>query len=64
MPMGPYSHHHHMWMCTSMKGESLPLITNEPVEFKKQTFEVQDCKKFTNHFRGICKIYQKSIKEN
>ena len=26
--------------------------------------EVRDCKKITNHFRGICRIYPILIKEN
>ena len=29
------------------------LITDEPIEFEKQPVEVQDCRKITNHFRGI-----------
>ena len=30
--------------------ENWQLVTNEPVE-------VQDCRKITNRFRGICRIY-------
>ena len=37
---------------------------NEPVEFVKEPVEVQDCRKITVHFRGIYRIYPKSIKEN
>ena len=41
-----------------MIGENRQLfVTNEPVE-------VQDCKKITDHFRGICGIYFNLIKEN
>ena len=37
---------------------------NEPVEFEKQPVEVQNCKKFTNYFRGIHRIYPNLIKGN
>ena len=40
-----------------MIGENRQLITDEPVE-------VQDCKKITDHFRGIHGIYPNLIKEN
>ena len=33
-----------------MIGEIRQLVTYEPVE-------VQDCRKFTYYFRGICRIY-------
>ena len=45
-------------------GENWQLITDEPVEFEKSTIEVQDCKKFIDRFRGICKIYPNLRKEN
>ena len=41
----------------SMIGENRQLVTNELVE-------VQDRRKITDHFRGIYRIYPKSIKEN
>ena len=41
----------------SMIGENRQLVTNEPVE-------VKDCKKITDHFRGIYKTYPNLIKEN
>ena len=40
------------------------LVTNEPVEFENWLVEIQDCKKITDHFRGICRIFPNSIKEN
>jgi hypothetical protein len=46
-----------------MIGENGQLVTNEPVEFKKQPVEVQDCKKITDQFRGICRIYPNLIEE-
>ena len=47
-----------------MIGEHWKLVTNEPVEFEKELVEVQDYKKITNHFKGICKICPNLIKEN
>ena len=47
-----------------MIGENRQLVTNEPVEFKKQLVEVQDYKKITDQFRRIYKIYPNLIKEN
>ena len=44
--------------------ENQQLVTNEPVEFEKFPVEVQDCKKITDHFREIYKIYPNLIKEN
>ena len=29
-----------------------------------QLFEVGDCRKITNHFRGICRVYPNFIKQN
>ena len=48
----------------AMIGESRRLVTNEPVEFEKSPVEVQDCRKITDHFRGIYRIYPNLIKEN
>ena len=50
--------------CQSMIGENRQLVTNEPVEFEEYPVEVQDCKKITDHFRGIYRIYPNLIKEN
>jgi hypothetical protein len=36
----------------------------EPVEFEKKLSEVEDCKKITDRFRGIYRIYPDLIKEN
>ena len=47
-----------------MIGENRHLVTNEPVEFEKEPVEVQDCRKITDHFRGIYRIYPNLIKEN
>jgi hypothetical protein len=47
-----------------MIGENWQLVTDEPVEFEKIPVEVQDCRKITNHFRGIYGIYPDLIKEN
>ena len=47
-----------------MIGENRQLVTDEPVEFEKQPVEVQDCRKFTDHFRGIYRICPNLIKEN
>ena len=48
----------------TMIGENLELVTKEPVEFEKLPAEVQDCRKITDHFRGIHSIYPNLIKEN
>jgi hypothetical protein len=45
-------------------GENRQLVTDEPVEFEKSPVEVQDCRKITDHFRGIYRMYLNSIKEN
>ena len=45
------------WKYCSMIGENRQLVTNEPVE-------VQDCRKITDIFRGIYRIYPNLIKEN
>jgi hypothetical protein len=36
-----------------MMGENKQLGTDELNEFEKQAVEVQDCRKITDHFRGI-----------
>ena len=41
-----------------------PIVTNELVEFEKHPVEVQDCRKITDHTRGIYKIYPNLIKDN
>ena len=40
------------------------LITDEPVEFEKEPVEVEDCRKITDQFRGIYRMYPNLIKEN
>ena len=47
-----------------MIGENRQLVTNEPVEFEKYPVEVQDCRKITDHSRGIYGIYPDLKKEN
>ena len=39
-----------------MIGANRQLVTDEPVEFEKQPVEVGDCRKITDHFRGIYRI--------
>ena len=39
-----------------MNGRNRLLVTNEPVE-------VQDCRKISDHFRGICGIYLELMKK-
>ena len=38
-----------------MIGENRQLVTDEPVEFEEEAVavEVQDCRRITDHFRGI-----------
>ena len=41
-----------------MVKENRQLVSDEPVEFEKSPVEVhQDCRKRTDHFRGIYGIY-------
>ena len=47
-----------------MIGENRQIVTNELVEFEKQPVEVQDCRKVTDYFRIILKIYPELVKEN
>ena len=49
---------------TPMIRENRHLVPDEPVEFEKQPVEVQDCRKITDHFGGIYRIYAHFIKEN
>ena len=48
----------------TMIGENRQLVTSEPVEFEKEPGEVQDCRKITDHFRGIYRLYPNLVKEN
>ena len=47
-----------------MIGENRQLVADEPVEFVKQRVEVQNCRKITNHSKGIYRTYPNLIKEN
>ena len=47
-----------------MIGEIRQLVTDEPVEFGNEPVEVGDCRKITDRFRGICRIYPNLMKEN
>ena len=40
-----------------MMGENRQLVSDEPVEFEKYPVEVQNCRKITDHFKGIYRIY-------
>jgi hypothetical protein len=42
-----------------VSGRNRRLVADEPVEFEKLPVEVQFLGKFTDHFRGIYKIYLK-----
>ena len=42
---------------TSLLGENRQLVTDELVELEKYPVEVQDCRKMTDRFRGIYRIY-------
>ena len=48
----------------AMIGENRQLVTNEPVEFKNEPVEVLDCRKITDHFRGIQIMCPNLVKEN
>ena len=43
--------------CRAMIGENWKLVSDAPVE-------VKDCKKITDHFTGMYRIYPNLIKEN
>ena len=48
-----------------MIGENRQLVTKEPVGLEKEPVKVhQDCRKFTNHLRGVYTIYPNVMKEN
>ena len=47
-----------------MIGANWQLVTNEPMEFEKWPVEVQNCRRITDHYRGIYRIYPNLIKEN
>ena len=47
-----------------MSGKNWRLVAVEPVEFEKLPVEVQDWRKFTDHFRGIYRIYIQLMKKN
>ena len=47
-----------------MIGKNRHLITDELVGFEKWPVEDQDCKKNTDQFRGIYRIYPNLIKEH
>ena len=53
-----------MTTCRPMIGENWKSVTDEPVEFEKKVVEGQDCRKLTDHFRGIYRIYPNLVKEN
>ena len=48
----------------SMIGENQQVVTDEPVEFEIKPVEVQDCREFINHLRGIYRIHRNLLKEN
>ena len=48
----------------SYVGEDPALVADEPAEFEKSSIEVQGLRKFTNHFRGIYRVYLNKIKQN
>ena len=47
-----------------MVRENRQLVTEEPVKFEKQPVEVEDCRKITDHLKGMYRLYVNSIKEN
>ena len=47
----------------SISRENRHIVADEPVEFEKWPVEVQDFRKFTDHFRGIYRIYIKVLKK-
>ena len=52
------SDEHHRLYWAALIGENRQLGTTEPVEFEKLPVEVhQDCRKITDHSRGIYRIY-------
>jgi hypothetical protein len=47
----------------AINGENRPLLADEPVEYEKYLNEVQDFKKFADHFKETYEIYLKLIKK-
>ena len=47
-----------------MNGKNRPPVLDEPVEFEEDLVEGQDFRKFTHHFRRICRIFFKLVKTN
>jgi hypothetical protein len=53
-PLGSQTNYTQNLSQTPIIGKSRQLVTNEPVEFEKSLVEVhQDCRNFTDQFRGI-----------
>ena len=44
-----------------MIGENRQLLSDEPVEFETEPVEVEDCRKITDRFRGIYRIYDPNL---
>ena len=47
----------------AMIGENGQLVTDEAIEFEKHLVQVQDCRRLTDRFGGVCRIYPDLIKE-
>ena len=47
-----------------MIGENWQLVTEEPVEFEKSPVQVQDWRRITDRFRGVCRIDPNLVKGN
>ena len=47
-----------------MIGGNWQLVRSEPVEFEKKPVEVEHCRKITDRFRGIYRIYPNLIMGN
>ena len=47
-----------------MNQENQPLLTYKLVEFEKYHVHIQDFKKMTYPFRGVCRILSNSIKKS
>ena len=50
--------------CTAWGEIGSYLVTDEPVEFEKESVEVGDLKRISDHFRGIYRMYLKFHKAN
>ena len=46
-----------------MLWKNCPLVTSEPIDFENRLVEVQDFKKNTNRFLGVCGICLKLTKK-